>query len=287
MTSRLYLELFYLGIIAFALLCLLVFLPFGRRIQWQRNYRQQQNIALYQQQMRQHPSPELADEFSQRLLADEQILHQQIQPKLGQSAVKNSWLFSTAVWALLFLIPLGYYFSMNRFNSVQQGEAEFKEKQHQLMAASTAEKNDDYILLIQRKLRQDPNNAEDWLELGQAYVLSNEFENALIAYANAEQISGSKPAILGLAATALYYQAGQKITPKVQQLTEAALQQDSNEVASLSLLASDYFLRTDYAKALFYWQKLLDSERQEVDRRKTIESMQLAEKLLKGQGSSQ
>ena len=268
-----------IGIVIFALFALLVFVPFGRHIDWAKNYRQQRNIALYQQQISRQPAPELADEFSQRLLDDEQAL--QTHSRSPKSAVKFSPVLATGLWLALIVLPLAYYFSLNSFDVVQQGEQAFAAKQQQMQTASTSARNDDYIISIQNKLRKDPNNAETWLELGQAYVLSNEFDHALVAYSNAEKITGSKPATLGLAATALYYQAGQRITPKVQQLIDAALAQDANETASLSLLASNAFLQTDYANALKYWQKLLDSERSEVDRRKTIESMQMATNLLR------
>lgn len=198
-----------------------------------------------------------------------------------QSAVKHVRVFVWGMWILLMLVPLLYYFSLNRFDVVKQGEQAFAEKQQQIQTATAHARNDDYIIDIQNKLRKDPNDAQAWIELGQAYVLSNEFENALTAYGNAEKIMGSQPAILGLAATALYYQAGQRITPRIQQLIQIALTQDENETASLSLLASDAFLHTDYANALKYWQKLLDSERSEVDRRQIIESMRMAENLLR------
>ena len=162
---------------------------------------------------------------------------------------------------------------------MQQGLQDFAEAQQKRSEATTVEKNDDYILSVQNKLRQDPNNAEAWIELGQAYLLSNEFENALRAYANAEGLLGSKPHVLGLAATALYYQAGQKITPKVRQLLDNALSQDPNEVSSVSLLASDAFLTTDYAGALRLWQQLLDSGRSDINRRQIIQSMNMAEQL--------
>lgn len=272
------------GMIIFALILLLIFIPFGKRIDWQKNVRQQQNIMLYQQQMAQHPTTELADEFSQRLLDDEHILqsNQSVLPQT-QSAINFSPAFLGGLYFLLLCLPLAYYFSLNRLDFVQQGRQAFAEKQQQIQTASATEKNDDYILSIQKTLRKDPNNAEAWLELGQAYAFNNEFDHALVAYGNAEKILGSKPAILGLAATTLYYQAGQRITPKVQQLIDAALAQDSDETSSLSLLASDAFLKTDYANALKYWQKLLDSERQEVNRRKTIESMEMARTLLNNQ----
>ncbi|TCK69951.1 tetratricopeptide repeat protein [Lonepinella koalarum] len=274
------LSFLWIGIAIFALIGLLLFVPLGRKIDWHRNYRQQKNIELYQQQMASNPNTALTNEFSQRLLADEQILQQQADSQVN-SAVYFSPIFTPILWLVLFTLPLAYYFSLDRLNDVQQGKQDFKQKQHQLSTATVNRKNDDYIISIQQKLRQDPNDSDRWFELGQAYLLNNEFENALIAYGNAEQLVGSKANILGQAATALYYQAGQKITPKTQQLIETALQQDPNETASLSLLASDAFLKTDYANALKYWQRLLDSGRSEVDRRKTIESMQMAEKLLK------
>lgn len=270
-----------LGIAAFALIALLVFVPFGKQIDWQKNYRQQKNIALYEQQMAYRPTPALADELAQRLLNDEAQLQQH--SRQAKSAVKNPVVLSAVIWFVLLAVPLAYYFSMNRLDVVMQGEEAFKQKQHQLQTASTAEKNEDYILSVQQKLRQNPNDAEAWIELGQAYVLSNEFDNALLAYGNAEGLVGSKPAILGLAATALYYNAGQKITPKVQQLIDNALNQDPKETTALSLLASDAFLHTEYQRAIDIWQQLLDSERSEVDRRKLIESMQMAERLLKAQ----
>lgn len=268
-----------IGIILFCFIALLVFVPLGRQINWQKNIRQSQNIALYQQQMTWNPTPELADELSQRLLDDEQALQTITRP--SQSAVNSSPVFSGALWVVLIAVPLLYYFSLNRYAVVQQGEQAFVEKQQKMQTATAHAKNDDYIISIQNKLRTDPNDVARWLELGQAYVLSNKFEHALIAYGNAEKIAGSKPAILGLAATALYYQAGQRMTPKVRQLIDTALSQDENETSSLSLLASDAFLQTDYASAINYWQQLLDSERTEVNRRKTIESMGMAENLLR------
>lgn len=269
--------LFFIGLACFVAIGLLLFIPCRRHIDWQKNYRQQHNIALYQHQIK-TASPELADELSQRLLADERQLQQQ--PGFSaKSAVDFSPKIALSLWLILCLVPITYYFSLNRFDSVQQGLQDFAEAQQKRSEATTVEKNDDYILSVQNKLRQDPNNAEAWIELGQAYLLSNEFENALRAYANAEGLLGSKPHVLGLAATALYYQAGQKITPKVRQLLDNALSQDPNEVSSLSLLASDAFLTTDYASALRLWQQLLDSERSDINRRQIIQSMNMAEQL--------
>ena len=62
---------------------------------------------------------------------------------------------------------------------------------------------EDIVLKIQNKIREDVNNPELWAQLGDAYMQNDEFDHALIAYSNAEKISGTTPAILGLKATAL------------------------------------------------------------------------------------
>ncbi|MBN6711477.1 c-type cytochrome biogenesis protein [Haemophilus haemoglobinophilus] len=269
--------IFILGLLIFSIIGLLIFVPFGQKIDWQKNYRQQENIRLYQQQVQHNIAPELADELAQRLLADEKQLQKQDRSQLLMS--KSAVSFSFILFFLLLLLPSAYYFSLNRFTHAQQGEQMILAREQELAQATTEQKNDDYITRIQNRLRQDPNNIEHWVELGKAYMLSNEFSNALIAYSNAERLGGSSPALLGLAATALYYQNGQKMNADIQKLIDAALQQDPQEVSILSLQAGEAFLKADYALALSLWQKILDSGKSNVERRSIIQNMQMAEVL--------
>ena len=136
--------LFFIGLACFVAIGLLLFIPCGRHIDWQKNYRQQHNIALYQRQIK-TASPKLADELSQRLLADERQLQQQ--PRFSaKSAVDFSPKIALSLWLILCLVPIAYYFSLNRFDSVQQGLQDFAEAQQKRSEATTVEKNDDYIL---------------------------------------------------------------------------------------------------------------------------------------------
>ena len=127
------------------------------------------------------------------------------------------------------------------------------------------------------------NNPELWAQLGDAYMQNDEFDHALIAYSNAEKISGTTPAILGLKATALYYQAGQTITPEIQQVMDEALKQDKNEISVLTLLATEAFKNHEAEKA--YWQQLLDSGNVAVDRRTVIQRIKMIDYFEKGQTS--
>lgn len=190
---------------------------------------------------------------------------------------------SLAIFGLLFIVSAMYYFSLDRFERVQQG------KQLQIVQLNTQaeqseqQRNEARMVNIQQKLRQDPNDSNRWMQLGELYAENNQFDSALIAYSNAAQISGDKPNILGLAATALYYKAGQQMTPQIQQMLEQALAQDKNEVASLSLLATEAMKKRQYSQAQDYLQQLLDSGKEAVDRRSVIQRMKMIQFLQRGQ----
>ncbi len=75
---------------------------------------------------------------------------------------------------------------------------------------------------------------------------------------------------------ALYYQAGQQLTPEALRLLDSALKQDKGEVSALMLLASDHFLHGRYSQAIALWQQLLDEERPRINRAALIEAIQTA-----------
>lgn len=200
-----------------------------------------------------------------------------------KSAVKFELKSTLLVFALLLAIPLAYYFSLERFSRVQQGEQEQIAQHNQQLETSEENKTEAIIGKIQDKLRQDPNSAENWIKLGDAYMQNNDFDGALVCYGNAEKIDGPKPITQGLMAMALYLQANQQITPQVQQLLNEALAQDPKEASALSLLAAEAFKTRDYSTALDYWQQILDSGNSAVDRRATIQKMKMVDFMQKGE----
>lgn len=200
-----------------------------------------------------------------------------------KSAVKFELKSTLIVFALLLAIPFTYYFSLERFSRVQQGEQEQIAQHNQQLETTEENKTEAIIGKIQDKLRQDPNSAENWVKLGDAYMQNNDFDSALVCYGNAEKIDGRKPTTRGLMATALYLQANQQITPQVQQFLDEALAQDPKEVSALSLLAAEAFKTRDYSTALDYWQQILDSGNSAVDRRAIIQKMKMVDFMQKGE----
>lgn len=200
-----------------------------------------------------------------------------------KSAVKFELKSTLIVFALLLAIPFAYYFSLERFSRVQQGEQEQIAQHNQQLETPEENKTEAIIGKIQDKLRQDPNSAENWIKLGDAYMQNNDFDGALVCYGNAEKIDGPKPTTQGLMAMALYLQANQQITPQVQQFLNEALAQDPKEISALSLLAAEAFKTRDYSTALDYWQQILDSGNSAVDRRATIQKMKMVDFMQKGE----
>ena len=200
-----------------------------------------------------------------------------------KSAVKFELKSTLLVFALLLVIPLVYYFSLERFSRAQQGEQEQIAQHNQQLETPEENKTEAIIGKIQDKLRQDPNSVENWIKLGDAYMQNDDFDSALVCYSNAEKIDGPKPTTQGLMAMALYLQAHQQITPQVQQLLNEALAQDPKEVSALSLLAAESLKTRDYSTALDYWQQILDSGNSAVDRRATIQKMKMVDFMQKGE----
>lgn len=211
------------------------------------------------------------------------------QPHTAHKEEKSAVKFETksAIWvfAILLVLPLSYYFSLDRFERVQQGEKEMLELANKKADTSIVHQKEDMVLKIQNKIREDVNNPELWVQLGDAYMQNDEFDHALIAYSNAEKISGTTPVILGLKATALYYQAGQNITPQIQQIMDEALKQDKNEISVLTLLATEAFKNHQPEHSKAYWQQLLDSGNSAVDRRTVIQRIKMIDYFEKGQVS--
>ncbi|HDR1007395.1 c-type cytochrome biogenesis protein [Pasteurella multocida] len=268
------------GLTLFGLLIVVfLMLPLAKWQAWQTHYRQQQNVALYRAQVARQSDPELAKELGQRLLEDEKFFQNRphFEQQSGEKSERFSFKFHLFLIVLLLTVPTLYYFSLPRYAAVEVSEQAFLAQQMQLMEQAISQQHEDKITQLQQKLRQDPNHAENWLLLGQAYLDNAEVEHALIAYGNAQQLLGDKPAILGAIATAYYYQAGQKMTAKVDALLTQALTTDPFETASLSLIATDAFVQGNYQKAAQTWQKMLDSDRPNVERRLLIQRIQMAQ----------
>ncbi|GEK15132.1 heme lyase (NrfEFG) for insertion of heme into c552, subunit NrfG [Aliivibrio fischeri] len=140
---------------------------------------------------------------------------------------------------------------------------------------------EDKMSYLEDQLKQSPNDAELWFEIGQGYLLNGELNNANICFGYAIRLTEEPTANQYAAkATTQYYLHSQIMSDEVEELLKKALALDEYNQAALTLIASDHFVTFRYQKAINTWQKILDSERVEVDRVTIINSINEAKQLM-------
>ncbi|WP_113627829.1 heme lyase NrfEFG subunit NrfG [Pectobacterium peruviense] len=148
---------------------------------------------------------------------------------------------------------------------------------------SDAQQQEKQLAALQDSIRKTPSNSVLWAELGEYYLYRNAYDNALRAYRQAIALKSDSAELYSALATVLYYQSGQVVTPPMQEMVDKALALDANEVTALMLLASDAFLKADYARAITIWQRLLDTYSPRVNRAQLIEAINTATLLKNSQ----
>ncbi|MDD9155498.1 heme lyase [Aliivibrio sp. S4TY2] len=139
----------------------------------------------------------------------------------------------------------------------------------------------DKMRYLEDQLKASPNDADLWFEIGQGYLLNGEFSNASICFDYALRLTDEPTANQYAAkATTLYYAHSQIIDEEIQALLDKVLELDEYNQAALTLIASDHFVTFRYQKAINAWQKILDSERVDVDRITIINSINQAKELM-------
>lgn len=139
----------------------------------------------------------------------------------------------------------------------------------------------DKMRYLEDQLKASPNDGDLWFEIGQGYLLNGEFSNASICFDYALRLTDEPTANQYAAkATTLYYAHSQIIDEEIQALLDKALELDEYNQAALTLIASDHFVTFRYQKAINAWQKILDSERVDVDRITIINSINQAKQLM-------
>lgn len=243
--------------------------------------REQINRETYQQAVK--FAEFFADDELKREYLKEAEERYQFEKKHSQTLQDNrkmSPLVTTFILLIIAIVSTAIYWQTGRYQTVEQGiqmheafkvETEIESKEH---------KNDRYIMNLQDRLRQNPNDGDLWYELGQAYALNNDFNSAQVCYQNAQKVLGEKAVLYGAMATADYYDNDQKITEQGKRWIEKALSLNDKESTSLLLLASESFKQKDYQQAINHWRKVLDSDNEAVDRRAIIQRIQMAKENL-------
>ncbi|PCI61842.1 MAG: c-type cytochrome biogenesis protein CcmI [Gammaproteobacteria bacterium] len=237
--------------------------------------RDQTNIQLYQE----HKS-EIEKDFQQGAIDEEsyQYLLTELDKSFLQDMTANEketakisaatqrklsplWPVFISLFVLIFSVALyqkqGSYLKLAQ--SPQQATTNNNKAVNEEQQALTQIKE------IKQALKKTPDSSNLWYSLGQANINIGNFNGAVKAFDKVLQIEGNKPDIIGAKAQALYYANKQKINTEVQTLIDQALALDPLDPSTNVLLGMDSFINQHYQKAIRYWQKIVDSGREDVN----------------------
>ncbi len=128
--------------------------------------------------------------------------------------------------------------------------------------------------------KSEPKNSDAWYSLGQSLVSVGDFDSALKAYDQVLSIEGPKADVYGAKAQAIYYKNEQKIDGTVQGFIDKALAIDPNDPSTNILLGMHSFIAGEYQVSINHWQRVVDSDKQNVNKQALIEVIDEAKKRL-------
>jgi len=128
--------------------------------------------------------------------------------------------------------------------------------------------------------KSEPENSDAWYSLGQSLVSVGDFDSALKAYDQVLSIEGPKADVYGAKAQAIYYKNEQKIDGTVQGFIDKALAIDPNDPSTNILLGMHSFIAGDYQVSINHWQRVVDSDKKNVNKQALIEVIDEAKKRL-------
>ncbi|MDO6507930.1 c-type cytochrome biogenesis protein CcmI [Colwellia sp. 4_MG-2023] len=273
-------EIVLIAFIFIALLLLIVWVPFFKKAkennQSKQGLRDETNVVLYKEHKteieKDYSDGAIDEESYQYLLAelDNSLLQDVTTTEKEKNKVKNTNHFSV-LWPIflsLFVVSfsVAIYLKQGTLDTIiatpmasttnQEGLQSSEAQQEEMLA---------YIKGLQQKIDTNSDDSKAWYDLGQAFVGVGEFDLAIHAFEEVIRIEGEHADLFGAIAQATYYRNNQQIDGQVQTLIDKALVLDNNDPSTNILLGMHNFISQEYAKAIEYWQRIIDDNRQSVN----------------------
>jgi cytochrome c-type biogenesis protein CcmH len=283
-------ELIFIIIAFLLLLLVVVWAPFIKQqdsnISIDDTQRDETNVRLYHEH-----KAEIEKDFKQENIDDEnyQYLLTELDNTLLQDMenqdLENNTTQDTKAMSIFW--PVGLSVFILAFSFYLYGEIGTYEKLTTMTAQKPMQEStnpqEQAINEIKRLMdvtKMEPENSDAWYRLGQALVTVGEFDGALKAYDQVLRIEGPQADVFGAKAQAIYYKNEQKIDSTVQGFIDQALSIDPNDPSTNILLGMHNFIAANYDVAISHWQRVVDSDKQNVNKQALIEVIEEAKTRL-------
>ena len=229
------------------------------------NIRQETNVTLYHEHLAQLET-DLAegsieqDSFVQlKAELDKTLLQDASSSESVRDTKATTWIWPLGIaialmsFSFFSYMKLGAYPLLNSPTTSAMNEENKQITPEQMMAFRLQQ--------LEQVVIDEPENAEAWFSLGQAYISIGEFDNAIAAFDKVIAQVGIHAELLGPKAQAMYYKNNQQINADIQQVIDQALALDALDPATNILLGMNSFSNRDFASAVKYWEVVLNSDR--------------------------
>ncbi|MEH6472254.1 MAG: c-type cytochrome biogenesis protein CcmI [Halopseudomonas sp.] len=143
---------------------------------------------------------------------------------------------------------------------------------------------DGQVAALKARLEAEPNNSQGWFTLGRSYLTLQRYEDAYMAFGKVGELVGEHAEILSQQAQALYFLNNHQITAEIQKIIDRALELDPQDPGTLGLIGISSYESGQFKKAIDIWQKLVQSDRPNVNREGLQQAIVQAQSQLAQQG---
>ena len=187
--------------------------------------------------------------------------------KLRNLKIRSKKIISILIFILVPVFVLTIYSYIGSSNSIE------------LLATNTSSQelsNDNLVSVeemlkgVERRLIDDPDNANDWLMLANSYVVLKRFTDAVRAYENLYRLNGDDPSLLFRYADVLAMANSGIFKGKPTELVKKGLQLDPENTMGLWLAGLAEYEEGRINKAIDYWQRVLPKLEKGSDEEKNI-----------------
>ena len=187
--------------------------------------------------------------------------------KLRNLKIRSKKIISILIFILVPVFVLTIYSYIGSSNSIK------------LLATNTSSQelsNDNLVSVeemlkgVERRLIDDPDNANDWLMLANSYVVLKRFTDAVRAYENLYRLNGDDPSLLFRYADVLAMANSGIFKGKPTELVKKGLQLDPENTMGLWLAGLAEYEEGRINKAIDYWQRVLPKLEKGSDEEKNI-----------------
>lgn len=116
---------------------------------------------------------------------------------------------------------------------------------------------DALITKLRTKLDDTPKSAKGWYLLGKLYLREDKLKDAVSCFEKSYQFKPSSELYAVTYGQGLWQLNQYQFNPSVLAVFHKLIKENPNQPDALAMLAMEAYQRDDFAKALFYWQALL------------------------------